>query len=243
MKWIRDITGRFANRPHFELEEIEAECHRITDEFHRAKYQRPFEPPWSTDDLASLIEQHAESLDLYADLRDREGDDVEGLTVFVRGLRPHVEIESSLTTAPRLLNRLRTTLAHECTHVVFHGPLWQLQLTTGSRGLFDQVARPTTVKSVTRTTAGPVDWMEWQANHGAGAILLPKHLVLPMATAARRRLGSALFEENDAATALAQTIAEQFGTSIQAALVRLKVLGILGRADASHQGELGLNGR
>ena len=243
MKWFRDSTGRFAYRPHFEQIEIEAECRRITDAFHLAKYRRAFEPPWSTDDLASLIEQHAESLDLYADLRGREGGDVEGLTTFVRGSRPHVEIESSLTSAPRQVNRFRTTLAHECTHVVLHGPLWQMQLAAGSRGLFDQLSRPTTMKSVTRTGTGAVDWMEWQANHGSGAILMPKHLLVPVASAFRRERGllGTILEHDEAGVELAEAVAERFGTSVLAAQVRLKVLGTLERPEADNQAELDLD--
>ena len=108
MKWYRDDTGRFASQPHFEPAELET--WRATADFHLSKYGREFKPPWRTEDLGCLIEERAERLDLYADLRSREGPDVEGLTLFRRGQKPLVEIECTLTNDPRRLNRLRARI-------------------------------------------------------------------------------------------------------------------------------------
>jgi len=95
MKWIRDNTGRFAQRPHYEPEELDGECEDIVRAFLVQRHGK-VEYPITTDDLTVLLETRAGSLDVYADLIDR-GDDVEGVTVFARGARPQVLIARHLT--------------------------------------------------------------------------------------------------------------------------------------------------
>jgi len=103
MRWVRDTTGRFPRRPHYEQHELDAAC----DELVGARA----EPKLSTDALMVLIERHAADLDLYADL-SAEGADVEAVTDFVPGERPRVRISARLSESPRREHRLRTTLAH-----------------------------------------------------------------------------------------------------------------------------------
>jgi hypothetical protein len=242
VKWRRDLTGRFAYRPHFDPDEIESECLSATEAFHQQKYSHPFCPPWKTEDLGCLIEQYAESLDLYADLHGPEGKDVEGLTWFRRGRRPAVEIERTLTENARFENRLRTTLTHECTHVILHGPLWQLHWNrTDGTGLFDGEPREEELKSVTyRAPRGAaIDWMEWQANRGCGAILMPKHLVLRSTEFFRTHVGSppTIYDDDTQAEDLAEALAAEFQTSRRAASVRLAVLRVVRPASQRGQGE------
>jgi hypothetical protein len=90
MKLVRDTTGRFALRPHYEPSELDRESERIVFSFLQARHGS-IEFPLSTDDLTVLIEQHADSLDMYADL-SHYGEDVEGVTEFHADHDPKVSI-------------------------------------------------------------------------------------------------------------------------------------------------------
>ena len=166
MRWVRDSSGRFPRRPHYEPDELERTCADLLTEMRTARALRDAGYPIGTDDLAVLVERHAE-LDLYADL-SAEGSDVEAVTDFLpsRADRPRVRIAERLSGSTRYANRLRTTLAHELAHVVLHNFLWW----------FDQA--PSSAETVSLSPrCGPrhpgVDWMEWQANYAAGALLMP----------------------------------------------------------------------
>lgn len=109
MKWVKDKTGRFPQRPHDLPEEIDDECERVVRDFLTRKYGK-VEYPIKTDDLTVLIEQKAD-LDSYADLSAEPGE-VERVTEFTPRQRPVVRIASALN-ATNMENRLRTTLTHE----------------------------------------------------------------------------------------------------------------------------------
>ena len=111
MKWVADKTNRFPNRPHYEPYELDAECEKIITVFLKERHGR-VNFPVSTDDLAVLIETVVEDLDLYADLSQEPGQ-VEGVTEFQPGGKPRVRIAKSLSGAPNMENRFRTTLTHE----------------------------------------------------------------------------------------------------------------------------------
>ena len=94
VKWLPDKTGRFAERPHYDPKELDAECESIITAFLRKRYSAiPY--PIKTDDLTVLMEQHVSDLDLYADLTF-EGEDVEGVTDFISGAKPRVRIDMRL---------------------------------------------------------------------------------------------------------------------------------------------------
>src|ERR1700733_445894 len=135
MKWVPDKTGRFAQRPHYLPEELDAECEQVVRTFLQQKYGR-IDFPIRTDDLTVLIEQKAD-LDSYADLSGEEGE-VEGVTEFTPGQRPTVRISTALAV-PYLENRLRTTLTHEWGHVHLHRTMYDVE--TRSRSLFGDEAR------------------------------------------------------------------------------------------------------
>ena len=118
MKYIRDRTGRFPQRPHYDPEELDYECEAIITKFLREKYGH-IKFPISTEDLTVFIEQHAGSLDVYADLSSY-GAGVEGVTEFHIGKKPNVKISQTLSEDSHRENRLRTTLTHEFGHVHFH---------------------------------------------------------------------------------------------------------------------------
>ncbi len=68
MIWKIDYTGRFPQRPHWEVDELERLCGERTVPFLETRFgQAPARLP--TDALTVLIECEAEVLDLEADLR------------------------------------------------------------------------------------------------------------------------------------------------------------------------------
>ncbi len=124
MKWVADRTGRFPQRPHYEMDEIDRECEQIVKAFLRKQRGR-VSCPISTEELKILVEQEAGDLDLYAELDAG----VEGVTDFYQGHKPGVRIARELAEDERRENRLRTTLMHELWHVKFHNFLYFFEQT------------------------------------------------------------------------------------------------------------------
>lgn len=239
MKLVKDTTGRFVERPHYEAAELDRECEKIICGFLKERHGVATFPV-STDDLTSLIETEADDLDLYADL-SAYGPNVEGVTIFVPGGKPKVKIASALTEDPSRENRLRTTLTHEYGHVHFHSYLFDqpsksielfAQSSAGSGasrgGDVIQVCKRDTILE-----AQAYDWMEWQAGHVCGAILMPASKV--------RRLAKELLGDDVAASALnitslhgasvIEAVQRGFKVSRDAARVRLLRLGIFSNAN------------
>jgi hypothetical protein len=216
VKWIRDATGRLPERPHYAPEDLEWECASVVNTFLRRRTGAVLFP-LSTDDLTVLLEEHAEDLDLFADLT-AEGAGVEGVTEFQRTGKPRVRISSVLSESPAKAARLRTTLAHELGHVLFHAFLWSGSGLQGVRCLRDSIARP-------RGT----DWLEWQAGYACGAILMPAAAVRATAEESPGLRSEPLFFRGAAASALVRRVQRAFDVSQQAALVRLLQLGLLTR--------------
>lgn len=175
MKWVKDKTGRFSQRPHYLPDEMDDECERAVREFLTTRYGK-VEFPIKTDDLTVLIEQKA-NLDSYADLSSEPGE-VEGATEFTPGKRPLVKI-SSVLSAPNMENRLRTTLTHEYGHVHFHQFMFD-DLCKQPLSLFAVPAQALTNKCHRNNMIGASerDWMEWQAGYACGAILMPAGALL-----------------------------------------------------------------
>jgi hypothetical protein len=94
VKYLPDRTGRFSQRPHYEPKELDRECENIIAGFLKERHGAA-KYPVSTDDLTVLIERDTESLDQFADLSGY-GCNVEGLTHFQPGRKPHVRISASL---------------------------------------------------------------------------------------------------------------------------------------------------
>lgn len=227
MKWVPDRTGRFAQRPHYAPDELDAECERVIAGFLRKKYAK-VEYPVRTDDLTLLIEEHAD-LDSYADLAG-EGEDVEGVTEFVAGRRPVVRIAERLN-APNLENRLRTTLSHEYGHVHLHRFMFEgidldkpSLFTNEPRGGGNKCHRDTIFSAPER------DWMEWQAGYVCGALLMPATALVETVRAFREEesaLYGPLVLNSDRGVRLIDRVASAFQTSRDAARVRLLKKGIL----------------
>lgn len=229
MKMIRDITGRFKQRPHFDPGELDRDCENIVVQFLKQRYGE-VKYPISTDDLTALIEKDADDLDHYADL-GQYGAGVEGITMFQPGDKPKVKIAASLSDGNRE-NRLRTTLTHEFGHVRFHSYLFDpalssLDLFASQEEEVKPAARIQICKRDTMIDASRGDWMEWQAGHVCGAILMP--------ASALRQLMNEKFPahvsgdqviDSAVATAMIEEIRGAFKVSAEAARVRLLRLGV-----------------
>lgn len=226
MKYIRDTTGKFVQRPHFDPQELDLECESIITDYMRqtcGKVQYPI----PTDVLTKLIERDSSDLDLYADLTI-EGDDIQGVTFFPPNKKPVVKIAAELSEK-RSEHRLRTTLTHEYGHVRFHGPLYAVELSTPTllnndrNKAFPRCNRPAIFE------ATEYDWMEWQAGYICGALLMP---VSDIRRLAREYMGEAkvnapLWCSSPAARELITRVSRQFLVSEDAARVRLTKLALL----------------
>jgi hypothetical protein len=225
--WVKDKTGQFAKRPHYNPAELDAECEQIISEFLQKKYGK-IEYPVKTDDLTILIEEKAD-LDLYADLSQEPGE-VEGVTRFVPGKKPAVRISEALS-APYLENRLRTTLTHEYGHVHFHRFLFEdRQGSTPSLFGYQHQEDGNTCYRDNMVSAPEVNWMEWQAGYVCGAILMPSAALV--ATVQRFREESSLLYgdislASDSGRNLISAVSTAFQTSQDAARVRLLKKGML----------------
>ena len=169
MKYVKDLTGRFSMRPHYEPVELDKACEAILAKFFGGKIPTPVE----TDDLARLIERDTSDFDPGADLSGY-GRDVEGVTEFRRGQKPRVRIVASLAYEGERRNRYRTTLTHEYGHVHFHAYLFDTEPPAGDlfrpQGVVagEQVCKRDGIINARRS-----DWMEWQAGYVCGSLLMP----------------------------------------------------------------------
>jgi hypothetical protein len=237
MKWVRDRTGRFEQRPHYLPEEIDSECEKMILAFVKIKYGK-IEFPIKTDDLTVLIEEKAD-LDSCVDLSG-EGREVEGMTEFMPGRRPVVKISNSLSAA-HMENRLRTTLTHEFGHVHFHKFMFDIE--SGSGSLFPSEQKGHTIKCNRENIVGAAetDWMEWQAGYACGAILMPVGALIDTVQAFRKEKNlpfSNLSFDSDTGRQLVTVVASTFQTSKDAARVRLVKKGILSGTGGKKTAEL-----
>lgn len=241
MKLVRDTSGRFPQRPHYEPAELDRECETIICNFLKKKYGTATFPV-VTDDLCTLIESEAEDLDLYADL-SIYGDNVEGVTIFAPGGKPKVKIAKELSEDSRRENRLRTTLTHEFGHVHFHNYLFEpveksmelfASVSVGPKKLASDV-QVQVCKRETMLDTKSVDWMEWQAGHVCGAILMPaSYLRRFVQTSFGGQLAAGRFAANSAlGVEITNSIQESYKVSQDAARVRLLRLGILDNPDVT----------
>lgn len=231
MKSVRDQTGRFPERPHYEPAELDRMFEHLIVEFLK-KHRGKVEYPVKTDELTVLIERDAEDLDTYADLGGY-GRDVEGVTEFRPGRKPKVKIAAELAGSEPRENRLRTTLTHEYGHVYLHSYLFEVarppDLFLGS-----VKARPIICKRDTIVAAKKTDWMEWQAGYACGALLMPASAVKAMVGAYQKETGiyGPIAAASQQGRAMIDLMVENFQVSRDAARVRLNVLKYFGISPA-----------
>jgi hypothetical protein len=192
--------------------------------------------PLPTDLLTNMIEEYTERLDLYADLPP----EVEGHTEVSAQARPWVRINRSLSAASHRTNRLRSTLAHELYHTVFHAPFYQEKFKQGD--LFAKAAehivctRDTILAS--QKTAR-VDWREWQAAYGAGALLIPITMLRQVVHEHSAMHGLPPYPEGSGnAQALVATVASLCEVSQESVVVRLKQKRVIAASLDKQQLEL-----
>ena len=228
MRWIKDTTGRFPERPYYPLEELDDLSESWIVGFLVARYGTA-EFPVSTEDLTVMIESDTSDLDQFADLTSEEadGEELQGMTVFYPDKRPAVKISQQIASQNQREHRFRTTLTHEFGHVKLHGGLWQFQ----QLSLFpnpDPEPGPR-CKRAEMLNAPRTDWMEWQAGYVSGAILMPITSLKELVHEVLREwdaVGSIGISSSDAMK-LQELVAARFGVSIDATRVRLAQLGFL----------------
>lgn len=224
MRYVYDVTGRFRQRPHYELRELEEICEDTVQNFLSARYGE-VRYPLLTDDLTVLLEQEVGTLDLYADL-STEGEEVEGVTFFKGGAKPDVAIAAYLSEDRWRENRFRTTLSHELGHVVLHGHLWAVDAESLPLFADASAVRPARcLRANILSARSRTDWMEWQASFACGAFLMPaselRLVVRSLCADTQPMPKDPLGQELIAATARA------FAVSADAARVRLLQSGYL----------------
>jgi len=226
MRWVADRSGRFAQRPYWIANELDAQCESLVTDFLVRRHGKA-DFPISTEDLTVLIEEATEDLDTFADLSTL-GQDVEGATDFFEGRRPRVRIDGRLASDPRRTNRLRTTLTHEYGHVRLHGFLWDF---SPAETLFDDSREPrrTACRTETIVVAPTADWMEWQAAYASGSLLMPATLIAEVVGRFQREAGRVGHVQmaTDAAASVVRLIQDRFDVSEDASRVRLTKLGHL----------------
>lgn len=231
VKMVRDLTGRFPERPHFTTKELDRECEALVADL-LMKRHGEVRFRITTDELSLLIEQNGAGLDSSVDLTPF-GDDVEGVTVFHPTREPEVMISDRLAEDVRRENRLRTTLAHEFGHVHFHRYLWADKLSTGR--LFDRMSpeNKAICKRDTILNARDYDWMEWQAGYVSGAILMPATAIRRLVSdyCGGRGLHGTVVLMSDHGRQIVGMVTETFQVSEDAARVRLQKLGLLASSD------------
>ena len=223
MKWVRDRSRRFEQRPYYDQYELDAQCEQTVEGFQKGR-SGSAGYPLTTDDLTVMIERDVRELDLYAGLSG-EGAGVEGVTEFRPREKPTVRIAKYLSESPARENRLRSTLAHEYAHVLFHGFLWGLQDHLRKPGFVQPHYRRCRRSRVVSAPEG--DWMEWQAGYGGGALLMPLTPLREVVESAlyRWRDGRMVRAGTDRHSELVERVAAAFGVSKDAAGVRLMKLG------------------
>ena len=230
MKWIRDATGRFPERPFYDNDELDLECQGVVDAFLTATRGEVCYPI-TTNDLTILVERETSDVDLYGDPTDL-GNEVEGMTEFFIDQKPRVRILRYLSEQTWRENRLRTTLTHELGHVKFHARLVKF---SQQLSLFAPQGPPLslTCHRDAMVTADVVDWMEWQAGYASGAFLMPigpTRLLVGAFLEQIDRIGP-LQVNTPMAADLIGRIQRSFGVSEAAARVRLLQLGHLSEHD------------
>ena len=175
MRNLRASKGPFRERPFFEDEEIETICSDAL----RLVNLYPTNPEAIRIDR--FIEKHFRVTPKYELLEDG----ILGLTIFgpdgVKDVIVASQIdEENSVTSDRVV---RSTMAHEAGHGLFHTHLFALG--GPAKPLFGDHSDPSKPKVLCRDskTAGVTntgyngDWWEFQANKAIGALLMPRNLV------------------------------------------------------------------
>lgn len=116
---------------------------------------------------------------------------------------------------PAFKGRFRFTCAHEIFHALFHGQLFRNAGDDRTLRCFENHFEESTIAPSMNTR----DFIEWQANRGAAALLMPVSIFKEKV----RQFRSKSHNQN----ALLQDLMGRFDVSKQSAELRLKTLGLL----------------
>jgi hypothetical protein len=171
MKTYRSNRRPFAERPYLEEAEIEQTCTKELLELDLL----PRDPqPIRID---RYVEKRFKVTIEYDDL----GPGVLGYTQFAKSGVKAVVVSRALDEEGTVVanRRVRSTLAHEAGHGIFHAHLF---LETGANSLFPEGTgeKPRVLcrdEEQGGTGGYKGNWWEWQANRAIGSLLLPKRLV------------------------------------------------------------------
>jgi hypothetical protein len=223
MRNIRANTGLFPERPYFKDEVMETICLDAL----RGVDLLPKEPePIRVD---RFIEKHFKVTPKYEPLEDG----VLGLTVFgkegVKDVIVSREIDETGSVASERL--VRSTLAHEAGHGLFHAHLFAFA--DSSKPLFGDNSDPAKPKVLCRDVSADRGrkgyngaWWEFQANRAIGALLMPRHLVEAAVedfTTASGLLGLREFDHGRTQEAV-RLLMETFNVNAPVAEIRLEQL-------------------
>lgn len=125
--------------------------------------------------------------------------------------------------------RLRSTIAHECGHIVFHRILHPKRAGTSSTGN-DLKPEVMCRRKVIENTGYQGEWWEYQANRGMVTLLLPHDLFLPAVREVLRRRDFESMLDAAAKESLSRVVGDLmdiFDTSFTMTVYRLQDLGFL----------------
>ena len=129
------------------------------------------------------------------------------------------------------LSRPRFTLMHECAHQLLHSDYYRRIAASGNDGAVAySVQRSGDTIDTQREPWRDVDWIEWQANYLAGALLIPRSRLVPMLKNSApmddyRTSVAYKHSEDDAFKTLSEKLAWIFQTSPRTAELRLQHVG------------------
>lgn len=220
MRTFRSKTGPFREQPYFRDEEIETICSDAL----RSVGLYPDSP--APIRIERFIEKYFNVTPKYAPI----GEGILGLTVFGEGGVRNVYVSSELDEENSVSSehRVRSTLAHEAGHGLFHTHLFAF---ASERPLFGDHSDPQQPKVLCRegSVAGSGysgQWWEFQANKAIGALLMPRSLVemaLEIFLIPAGLLGFKQYDRNKEEEGI-QLLIDTFNVSRTVARIRLQQL-------------------
>ncbi len=219
---MNGCTARQPRPSFFTRDQLDELCEKIIISFCMERYGQEL-TPIPTEALLELLDQHAQCIDQLAELP--EG--VHGVTLYYWDRKPDVKIDSRLTREHWRETRRRTTITHECSHAIQHAPLWR-ELGPQNPGE-GPVAQSCRCEYTDEPHNQYDDWMEWQARHMSGALLMPKSRVVRLASKVARdnMLHLPLQQASRSGVYLLEHMVIAFHVSRDAARVRLRQLGLI----------------
>jgi hypothetical protein len=213
----RAKTGPFRERPYFTDTEIESICtEALTSVGLYPSIPEPIR-------IERFIERRFKVTPKYEPLEDG----VLGLTVFGRDGVKDVVVSSKIDEDSSIVTErlIRSTLAHEGGHGLFHTHLFAL---ASSQPLFGDHSDPQKPKVLCRDEGKSYNgqWWEFQANKAIGALLMPKNLVevaMEEFMVTSGMMGFKQFDHSKTAQAI-HLLTEIFDANTPVARIRLQTL-------------------